>query len=91
MQIKEGEYENAPDNRELTTLTIFDFSESRGMRKELELNAPILSNGKIKWQSDTCICDTGDLCNAINNVLIDKNILLLSIIILYNISRVMLH
>ena len=89
--MKEGEYENAPDNRELTTLTVFDFSKSRGMRKELELNAPILSNGKIKWQSETCICDSGDLCNAINNLTIDKNILLLSIIVFFNLSCVMLH
>ena len=91
MHINEGEYENAPNNRELTTLTVFDFSESRGMQKELAFNAPISSNSKIKWQSETCICDSGDLCNAINNLTIDKNILLLSIIVFFNLSCVMLH
>ena len=91
MHINEGEYENAPYNRDLTTLTVFDFSESRGMQKELAFNAPISSNSKIKWQSETCICDSGDLCNAINNLTIDKNILLLSIIVFFNLSCVMLH
>ena len=91
LPMKEGEYENAPDNRELTTLTVYDFSESRGMQKELALNAPISSNSKIKWQSETCICDSGDLCNAIDNLTIDKNILLLSIIGFFNLSCVMLY
>ena len=84
-------YENAPDNTELTTLTVFDFSESRGMQKELALNGPVSSNSKIKWQSETCICDSGDLCNAIEKLTMDKNILFLSIIIFFNKPLVMLY
>ena len=84
-------YENAPDNTELTTLTVFDFSESRGMQKELALNGPIASNGEIKWQSETCICDSGDLCNAIEKLTMDKNVLFLSIIIFFNKPLVMLY
>ena len=46
------------------------------MQKELELGAPIFSNGKIKWQSETCICDLGDLCNGGNNLMSDNKYLL---------------
>ena len=91
LHVKEGGYENTPDNAELTTLTVFDFSESRGMQKELALNGPISSNSKIKWQSETCICDSGDLCNAIDKLKIDKNIIFLWIIIFFNESRVILY
>ena len=91
MHVKEGGYENAPDNTELTILTVFDFSESRGMQKELALNGPISSNSKIKWQKETCICDSGDLCNATDESKIDKSILFLSITIYFNKSLVMLY
>ena len=91
LHVKEGGYENTPVNAELTTLTVFDFSESRGMQKELALNGPISSNSKIKWQSETCICDSGDLCNATDKSKIDKNILFLLITIYFNKSLVMLY
>ena len=55
------------------------------MEKELELGAPIFSNGKIKWQSETCICDLGDLCNGGNNLLSDDKYLFASIVVAFNI------
>ena len=61
------------------------------MQKELELGAPIFSNGKIKWQSETCICDLGDLCNAGNNLTCDKKYLFTSIVVAFNIFCVILN
>ena len=90
-EINEQQYQNAPSNGDLTTLTLFDFSDSRGMEKELELGAPIFSNGKIRWQSETCICDLGDLCNAGNNLTSNKNYRFISIVVVFNIFCVMLN
>ena len=61
------------------------------MEKELELGAPIFSNGKIKWQSETCICDLGDLCNAGNILVSDDTCLFTSIVFAFNIFCIMLN
>ena len=66
-KVDEQEYQNSlPDNGELATVTVFDFKGTTGMEKELDLKSSILSNNKISWQSQTCICDLGDLCNTGN-------------------------
>ena len=61
------------------------------MQKELELGAPIFSNGKIKWQSETCICDLGDLCNAGSNLMSYNKYLFASIVVSFNAFCVMLN
>ena len=46
---------------------IFDFSGTRGAKKELHLSGSITSNGKIQWQQEICVCDLGDRCNESHN------------------------
>ena len=59
------EYSTSPQNaNDLATITVFDFSENSGMQQELGLSSTIYSNSKLEWQSETCICDLGDLCNS---------------------------
>jgi hypothetical protein len=33
------------------------------MKDELKLSGNVKSNSNLKWQTETCICDEGDLCN----------------------------
>ena len=67
-----------PIATEYGELNIFDFSGTKGMKKELDLAGSITTNSKIKWQKETCVCDLGDRCNigGIKNVI---NIFLLII------------
>lgn len=46
---------------------IFDFSGTRGAKKELHLSGSITSNSKIQWQQEICVCDLGDRCNESHN------------------------
>ena len=41
------------------------------MEKELEFSGDIISNSKINWQQETCICDLGEPCNfsSVNSVI----------------------
>ena len=65
IQVDQNEYQTKTDKIQeaLATVTVFDFSQSNGMKEELKFSSPISDNSDIKWQSQTCICDLGDLCN----------------------------
>ena len=65
IQVDQNEYQTKTDKIQeaLATVTVFDFSQSSGMKEELKFSSPISDNSDIKWQSQTCICDLGDLCN----------------------------
>ena len=52
------------DTEDPESFTIFDFTGTAGMQHRLDLGSEIASNGDIKWQQETCICDLGDLCNS---------------------------
>lgn len=44
---------------------IFDFSTNKGLKSELDLDASVQAQAEnIKWQQETCVCDSGDRCNG---------------------------
>ena len=51
-------------NNSLASFTVFDFANNEDLKDKLGLKSGIKSNSKIKWQTETCICDLGDRCNS---------------------------